>query len=344
MKQSKENRNQHYVPKCYLRNFSASPKCITTYIYSKKKFIAHAGLDGVASKEFFYGEDLALEKYLQNLEGEWATAFRVLTHEEPISDEEAQRLEYSILLFITIQLNRTLKTANSQLEFKQFLENHIRNYSSSSAHAQHLLEQYIPKNFNPVFIPIDVAVHAVPVLQDLDVMILFNCSEDDFITSDNPVVLYNKFSVYHKCQGNYGLGSRGLCIFLPISPKICLCLFDPKIYYPLDNRYGFEITDKQVVYELNKLFCRNAYDFLFFSDKHDCAYAERLSEYFVDRLDSATSVISSNIGPLIHLSGNSILDYYDLPFLVLKRKALKTHLLPYGPIPARKNFPVPKHT
>ena len=329
-----EKKNQHYVPKCYLRNFTDGDKFIATFLHSKSKFIPKASLDSVVSEDYFYGKDLYIEKMFENYEGDWASAFRTVTKNEEVSDEEAVVAIDFLLSFIAFQHCRTLRTYDTQVDFADFLTNYIRNTSPPGPETEGFLRQYIPDDFNPMIAPIQAGFKIKDTFRDLQLLVIENKSENDFVTSDNPVVLYNKMLYERGYKGNYGLSSKGLCIFVPISPKVCFCLFDPKIYFTSCEDMVYEASDDEV-HELNKLFCRNAYEYVFFSKHHTEEYARKLDEYFVDNLASQTGIAQSNLGPVIYMKGASILDNYMLNFLNTRKTAKKMYIPLYGPAPVR---------
>ena len=89
----------------------------------------------------------------------------------------------------------------------------------------------------------------------------------EFVTSDNPVVLYNQLFSYDKTGSNTGYASKGLQIFLPISPQLAICFYDKKIYRVGKNKKTFVIiTNPKDIYELNTLQMCSAYVNIYFSD------------------------------------------------------------------------------
>ena len=69
------NKNQHFVPKLLLKNFSSdsskSKNRINTYILKSKKFIENVSIKSQCSKNFFYGENLIIEKNYKNMKEVW---------------------------------------------------------------------------------------------------------------------------------------------------------------------------------------------------------------------------------------------------------------------------------
>ena len=338
MNQKNEKKTQHYVPKFYLRNFTDKKNCISTYIYSKDKFIKNASFDSVANEEYFYGKDLVIEKALSVMEGEWAKSFEIIikNNEQDYSNKEVAKIIDDIYTFIGFQLSRTLKIYDSQIDLKNFLTNYITAKSSSIEAANSSLKKYFPDNFNPMLVPMQIAFFVKNLFRDLTPIILYNKTNIDFITSDNPVILYNRFLANKNYKGNYGLGAKGLCLLLPLSPDILLCLYDHKIYFPTDNHNYYEPTTENVL-EINKLICRNAYDSIFLTPNHDENYAKQLKNSFVNNLEWRTSTAESNIGEIIVVKGQSILEEYSMPFLTIKKASKKVVVPEFGPAPRRNN-------
>ncbi|WP_186429660.1 DUF4238 domain-containing protein [Clostridium sp. BSD9I1] len=69
-------KDQHYVPKFYLRNFSNNKKNIGMFRHKDKKFILNASIKSVAYSIFLYGEDGKLENFLSKFESKCAEIIR----------------------------------------------------------------------------------------------------------------------------------------------------------------------------------------------------------------------------------------------------------------------------
>ncbi len=86
------NKNQHYVPQCYLKKFSTSSEskaAICLYNLDRKKLIKNAPIKNQCSKNYFYGEDLVIEKALQEIEGIFSEIVRNLESKNHVLlDEE----------------------------------------------------------------------------------------------------------------------------------------------------------------------------------------------------------------------------------------------------------------
>jgi Protein of unknown function (DUF4238) len=75
------NKNQHFVPRCHLKPFTAGCEGTVINIYNIDRGcgIRSAPVKGQCSRNYFYGEDLRLKKWLQEIEGRYAQLIRNVT-------------------------------------------------------------------------------------------------------------------------------------------------------------------------------------------------------------------------------------------------------------------------
>jgi len=131
----------------------------------------------------------------------------------------------------------------------------------------------------PNLMALQIADETTPILFDLEWIILENHTNALFITSDNPVCLYNKLYVTRNYRRNYGLGTAGLIIILPISPKKCLCFYDPEVYSCAGSRI-IRIKPRNVASEINRLLSANAYRNIFFNNLQEEKYIRNISKSY----------------------------------------------------------------
>jgi hypothetical protein len=79
-------------------------------------------------------------------------------------------------------------------------------------------------------IAIPVAIDAVPIATKLAMHVFTNTTTEEFITSDHPAVAHNTYCEGNNSRGVLGWACRGLQIFLPLSPKHLLMMFDGQVY------------------------------------------------------------------------------------------------------------------
>ena len=101
-----KHRNQHFVPRCYLRAFSRDEEgnAINLFHIARRKSVQDASVKGQCARPYFYGRDLEIERAFQGMEGEYARVFKtVSTGEARTGEGEWQSLRE----FILLQLSRT---------------------------------------------------------------------------------------------------------------------------------------------------------------------------------------------------------------------------------------------
>lgn len=93
---------------------------------------------------------------------------------------------------------------------------------------------------------------------------MINKTKVSFITSNNPAAKYSQF-LERMGVKNYALGSRGLQIFIPLTPSIGVMFYDPKCYKLGDRKKNYvELTQEKDIEELNKLTASNAEGVLYY--------------------------------------------------------------------------------
>jgi hypothetical protein len=104
------------------------------------------------------------------------------------------------------------------------------------------------------------------ITNDLDIRLIRNQTEIPFITSDNPSVVTNRFisqKLKMKNMSN-GLSASGLTLFLPLSPKYLLMLFDSEVYQ-IEQKAILNLSKKSDVHAINHLQYLNCEANLYFS-------------------------------------------------------------------------------
>lgn len=271
-KKKAETKNQHYVPQFYLRYFSVDTKNVGAYILKSEKNIPSAPIKGQASRDYFYSDNMEMEKALSNLE---ACAKKVLDKiiaapTEPLSKEGKDTL----FDFTMIQLGRTGVPASIVSQWyermAQSLQDVFSKISTDTGGDQGesfkdkvsgLIGE--PPQFPAVY---SVAAHDQigDIMRDLSVKILVNKTDKSFITSDNPVAKYNQFMERMR-QETYGFGARGLQIFFPLSPQIGVMYYDPKCYKLGGKKREYvELVQDKDIDELNKLTSCNSGGLLYY--------------------------------------------------------------------------------
>lgn len=132
-----------------------------------------------------------------------------------------------------------------QLDFLKNVKMKVKNKNHEKLlHAQFLMNE-------------EVAYKIAEMLRSKIWVIGYNTSEIDLITSDNPVVRYGKL-------GQHGLDSKGIEIMFPITPKLLICIRDPKYFwFDADMHKHFQKLTKDEIEYYNSFQVLQSYRYVF---------------------------------------------------------------------------------
>jgi len=274
-----ENRKQHFVPQFYLRNFSPNGTHICCYnLDSTNSYLTQIRTS--CQERYFYGKDPQIEKILAPIEKKQSDVLRKIIKDNcisNISDEDYLFLQS----FITLQFVRTKDAKENFNKMTQHIVEHgIKPMMKSS-------EDLKSKGITDEFIDslkithsgvhgyaIFAALRGVDMISDLKPILLHNSTENEFITSDTPVVKNNYLHL--KNIPLTGFMSPGLQIFVPLNSNLCL-LFIDEIPYHLrgGDEQLIEINKEPDIMNINTLQLLNCQENSFFSN-HDDTYVKLL--------------------------------------------------------------------
>jgi len=276
---TKEHTKQHYIPQCYLKNFSENEKFV--YIYSKKnkKKGYPQSISKTACIDFFYSIS---EKYIKKF---FKQEFDVNFIEKRILAENIESL-YSNLLNQIIQKSTEWISQNKPVEVFNAKE---RDLFAALIAIQYLrmpnirelfwsAEKKASKERNEIISamqkvygeidcsePLDLdhdedyapVLHAeifldeelIANIQDQiikKIWIYFVANGDAVFTSDNPILL--KPHLKNQTPFFEGFGMKGVEIVFPVSKNIILTIWDEELFTDskLDNNNFKLLTSKQL--------------------------------------------------------------------------------------------------
>lgn len=312
--------NHHYIPQFHLRNFSSNGKSISMFINKKRLFIKNASIKEQAYKKHLYGTNDDIENWLMEIEDKIANITRkiLVTFKLPPKSSEEYK---NLLLYLLLAEARVQKIAESQNnfidKFMKMLYKMEKNHDLPSGSLDNIKLSYnIPNQ-----LVLKAAAQMYPILFDLRMILLISDCDRRFITTDNPLTRYNQFFVHRNYTiKGYGLGNMGIQLFYPISPKICLCLYDDVLYHcnGLHNECLRLVKGKDVD-ELNKLFYLNSMDYLFFSDQISETYIRRISDGLtpVHNLENEINIYGSEKDRLVHHQVSFVKVKIRLPNMII---------------------------
>lgn len=227
------NKRHHYVPQLYLRLFSDDKKTVTVFSLKDNKIVSeNASIARQCYKNYFYSTNPEIEKMISKLESATKPIINQILKYKTIPSKKTEEY-YRLLIFVLYQSARTLFAADQLNEGidklgKMILKKIIELKKPKGIEIDDV-DKVTIKYDKPAIQNLQRVTEVFPLLFDLNCKIVFNATKYEFITSDNPVVLYNKY--YFKDYFNYcGFANKGLIIIFPLSPKICLFFYDSNMY------------------------------------------------------------------------------------------------------------------
>lgn len=260
-----EKKNQHFVPQFYLRNFSNDGRSVAAYLLSSQRYIPVASIKDQCSKDYLYGKDSWLEETFSQLEtGMARIVTRILaTNRLPRRNSG----DYArMLVFIGAQKGRTLGAGKDQNDLLKGMGEYLIPPIAESIGYPEAAEDLELELVEPIRSSLEVMAECAPMIMDMTMILLVNESGLGFITSDDPVVLYNLY-MEDQLSGFLGLQSIGLQIFFPLSPTHMILLYDSHVYGLPKDTETFRVTDPKDVRELNRLMAVHARSVVYFDGR-----------------------------------------------------------------------------
>lgn len=246
-----ENKKHHYVPRFYLKRFSSNGKSINLYNIKSSKTILEGNLKNQCYQNYFYGENQVLEHALADAEGQAAKLLTLIDQYGSLPPF-LSATHGVLVLHVLMQYARTAYSAEAIDEMYDQVMKHLVG-PKAEAEGIDLTKVTIGIKDSASY-SLRMSVQFYPLLFDLKYKLLVNRTNEEFITSDNPVVFYNQFFYFRQFGSNTGLACKGLQIFFPIDHQKLVLLYDDSIYGVGANQDGVvEITNKKDIYALNML-------------------------------------------------------------------------------------------
>ncbi|MGO2392674.1 MAG: DUF4238 domain-containing protein [Halomonas sp.] len=238
------NKNQHFVPRCYLKPFThdGTGKAIRVFNIDREEIIEKAAVKHQCSSSYFYGKNERLEAAIQMVEQKYAGALRRI-----------RSSSYNNFL------------AEDELILKRFWLLQYLRTEAASKRAVEMSNDFVglagaDTSFNleirdAVQIAMRVFAENMEVIDDLKACLIKNATELPFITSDDPAIFNNRwFKSDARHRGStFGLGTSGALAILPLCENIAFIAYDPDVY-SISKSFGVVKTKrKSDIHALNKL-------------------------------------------------------------------------------------------
>lgn len=224
------NKNQHFVPRCYLKEFThaSENKAINVYNIDRGLCIPLAPVKNQCSRDYFYGKDEQLEIAIQTVEGAYGSVIRDIISTPRILNE---RHKIVLKRFWLLQHLRTESAARQSVE----MSNGMTEVAGIKG------EEFNLGIKEAVITAMKLYANNMKVIDDLKICLIFNKTEIPFVTSDNPAVLTNRWHLNDSRTKfkSFGLTTSGNLLLLPLTPKIICVAYDSDVYsFTLKNGWA----------------------------------------------------------------------------------------------------------
>lgn len=215
------NKNQHYVPRCYLRPFSqdAGNAAINLYNIDRDRLIVGAAVKKQCSGSYFYGKDTKLEAALQFMEQSYAGTVRaLLTPGYQLNERDKAVLRKFWLL-------QYMRTDAASRRFVSISNDLAEGIGPGAEDIRIQLREAVELSMRAF-------ADTMNVVDDLKVCLIRNRSTVPFVTSDDPAVMTNRWHFVDQrvVWKTFGLGASGCLLLLPLSPTVLCLVYDGDVY------------------------------------------------------------------------------------------------------------------
>lgn len=256
------NKNQHFVPRCYLRSFSwgGNGKAINLYNIALRMTVLGAPVKNQCARDYLYcKDDPRLEKALKLMEDGYASSIRAL---DKSADQVSEFVGPQLRSFMMLQYFRT-EAAMRRVETA---------FTGSTATMTRATGQAMPPVAGGaremMLESLGVFARSASCINDLNFCILDNATPTDFVTSDDPVCMTSKFHADRQLNA-FGLESTGVLLFLPLSPRLLFLCYDANAYSLEGSRQRLRMHSVRDVLACNDLQYLNARENIYFAPSTD---------------------------------------------------------------------------
>ena len=219
------NKRQHFVPKSYQQNFSKDGNTIGCVLLKDGllQVVNKAAIKTQAYGDYFYSKDISIEQEISKVEGEANIIIQKILSAEPITldlDEIQQMKEY-----VFFQHIRTPHYAN---QFEESIDQVYHKLGGSDGikvispdKQLHIFRAFLP--------------YIEETAEHFNLLIVDNQTDIPFITSPEPSIYFNPYQM-QRGNDTFGLLTFGGMLFMPLSSKKALLLYDPKAYEPQNEQ------------------------------------------------------------------------------------------------------------
>lgn len=242
----------------------------------KSGLFVTGSIAGQCQESYFYGKEPKAEALLKSVEDDIGPALQEIRRVERISEPNRACL----CLFVPTLYLRTRKRAEIFKVGQKHIALEVIKGGIASGKLPPPPEKLSPELFDFEGVPEFLLKNAMGLMFEcvtLGCKLLRAAPKGVFVTSDNPVITINQFAyLFDGVRTCAGFGQCGFQLLLPVSPTLCLMLYDPKVYKVGNRReVCVQLSDKDTEI-VNSLQIQAAEDCVYYSDPGTQSYIEKL--------------------------------------------------------------------
>jgi Protein of unknown function (DUF4238) len=236
-------KKQHFVPQLLLRRFavkSGDEARLNVYDFERKQYRARQNIKDVCSGNYVYDTDTSFEQFLSDhVETPAGESIELLARaQQPVDPRPTPEL----LRFVLVQLSRTRQSYQNSLAFTNAgMRTVFAEFARLNDLDQVAAQALRVEPSEPRAVLAYLAAYAASqwrLLSDLKLALVMNSTSSEFILADHPVFQHNWYLRDSQELGVNSITVRGLQLFLPLSPSVTCCLYDPSVYLYRDATEG----------------------------------------------------------------------------------------------------------
>ena len=252
MEQNNDPKNQHTIPKCYLKQFvdPAIPSnfgpCVWIFERESKKG-KRQNIRSVLTETDIYTfqGDYEIEKSLAQLENEYALIFdKKIKNKLPL-----EPYEHAVFCaFVAAMLQRTLKQKEHiENQMDQFIDWAKQLEMTHGAEPKSLIAWEAAKEDAHKISVVEMVPEIAKILSKMN--IAFMCTKNKhvaFVTSDAPAYLFNSQLQFQRWFSP-GFGQKHVEVRMPLSPEVSVC------FSWINNLRGYLVATEDMVHNDNRM-------------------------------------------------------------------------------------------
>jgi hypothetical protein len=279
-----KQKNQHYVPKCHFKPFSvdAEGHAINLFNIANALTIPNAPVKGQCAKDYLHGSDLRLEGALGQLETHYAKIVHPLASQTSIATVDMPFL----CSFAYLQFHRTATALQRKRDAGLDVQDAVYSGTSETPPQIDLSDRALIQESLETFSGLR---HFV---DDLKCCLVRNKTQRDFVTSDDPAILTNRYYMQRLNRCDFGIASSGVMLVLPLTPRYLLLCYDRGVYtIPEKDSNGIDVTSPADISALNELQYLKAAENIYFSNWSERNIIAREFETFRNKRPTSWHVV-----------------------------------------------------